>query len=263
MQYPVHGRHLAAIALVLGCTPLYTFPPGPPPERLSAHPRAEVLHYKVEWRLIHAGNGKLTWTPNNSQGKPSASATLHLESAGLVNKLYKVNDDYAAQIRDEFCTASTHTLAHEGSRRRETNVTFDSAAKKATYLERDLVKNTVVSTKEIEIPVCVHDVVAGLYRLRAMRLEPGQSTSMPISDGKKSVDGKIQAQEREQVRIGNRTYRTIRYEVLLFNDVLYRRKGRLFVWLSDDERRLPVQIRVRLQFHIGTITLQLEKEETT
>ena len=31
----------------------------------------------------------------------------------------------------------------------------------------------------------------------------------------------------------------------------------------DDARKLPVQIRVRLQLAIGTITLQLEKEEKT
>jgi hypothetical protein len=33
------------------------------------------------------------------------------------------------------------------------------------------------------------------------------------------------------------------------------------VWLTDDRRKLPVQIRVRMQFAIGTITLQLEKHE--
>ena len=29
----------------------------------------------------------------------------------------------------------------------------------------------------------------------------------------------------------------------------------------DDARRLPVQLRVKLQFYIGTINIQLEKEE--
>jgi hypothetical protein len=43
--------------------------------------------------------------------------------------------------------------------------------------------------------------------------------------------------------------------------VLYRRKGRLFVWISEDERRLPVQIRIQMPFYIGTVTLQLEKVE--
>ena len=57
------------------------------------------------------------------------------------------------------------------------------------------------------------------------------------------------------------TFKTMRYEVYLFNNVLYKRPAHLNVWLSDDRRRLPVQIRVRMTFTIGTINLQLEKHE--
>jgi Protein of unknown function (DUF3108) len=53
----------------------------------------------------------------------------------------------------------------------------------------------------------------------------------------------------------------VRYEVHMFNNVLVNRKARMYVWLTDDARKLPVQLRVRLQFLIGTITLQLEKAE--
>ena len=56
-------------------------------------------------------------------------------------------------------------------------------------------------------------------------------------------------------------YKTIRYEVYLFNNVLYRRPAHLHVWVSDDRRKLPVQIRVRMTFTIGTINFQLEKHE--
>jgi hypothetical protein len=35
----------------------------------------------------------------------------------------------------------------------------------------------------------------------------------------------------------------------------------LHVWLTDDNMRLPVQLQVRLQIAIGTITLKLEKDE--
>jgi hypothetical protein len=254
----------AWVLLVLLSIPLFPFqtapptvPSDPPPE----YPPAEVLHYGVEWRLINAGLARLSWRPKSGDGRQAAEAGLHLESAGLVSKLYKVDDDYLARIAERFCVTSTYTRAHEGSRRRETNVTFHGAAGKATYVERDLIKDTEVSNKEIEIPSCVHDILAALYRLRVMKVDPGQTVHLPVSDGKKSISAKIEAQEREQIKAGKKTYQTIRYEAFLFNDVLYRRKGRLFIWLTDDDRRLPVQFRVRLQFHIGTITLKLEKEE--
>jgi hypothetical protein len=100
-----------------------------------------------------------------------------------------------------------------------------------------------------------------LYYLRTLNLEPGQSVQVPVSEGKKSVSAKIEAQLREQVKTPTGTYKTIRYEIFLFNEVLYRRPAHLHVWLTDDRRRLPVRVQVRLQFTIGTITLDLEKEE--
>jgi Protein of unknown function (DUF3108) len=88
-----------------------------------------------------------------------------------------------------------------------------------------------------------------------------QDIRLPVSDGKKFVQARIQAQEKEKIRTPAGPFNAIRYEAFLFNDVIYKREARLFVWISDDARRLPVQIQVRMKFHIGTVTLQLDKVE--
>jgi hypothetical protein len=149
----------------------------------------------------------------------------------------------------------------EGSRQRETKVTFDSASRKASYLERDRAKNAAMPAHDIDIPPCVHDVIGGIYFLRTLNLDAGQSTEVPVSDGKKSVMAKVEAQQREDVKTSAGVFKTIRYEIHLFNDVLYRRSAHLYVWLTDDRRKLPVRVQVRMQFAIGTITLLLEKVE--
>jgi Protein of unknown function (DUF3108) len=222
-------------------------------------PPKETLYYNIEWRLISAGKARVEWVPQPQPRAPS-QIRFHLESVGLVSKLFKVEDDYSALLNPGYCAQSSQMTTHEGSRQRETRITFDAETKKASYQERDRVKNTVLS-QEIDISPCVHDVLGGLYYLRSLNLEPGQSTQVPVSDGKRSAMVKVEAQAREEIKTPEGTFKTIRYEVYLFNDVIYRRSAHLTVWLSDDRRRLPVQIRVRLQFTIGTITLQLEKHE--
>jgi hypothetical protein len=97
--------------------------------------------------------------------------------------------------------------------------------------------------------------------IRRMDIPAGRSVSVPISDGKRFADVKVEAQEKERVRTPLGTYDTTRYEVFLLNNVIYPRGGRVYVWLTNDARRLPVQVRVRLQLLIGTVTLQLVKEE--
>jgi hypothetical protein len=223
-----------------------------PDGRAAADLFTERLSYTIEWRLIHAGNALLETGPN--------SALLKLESAGMVSTLYKVDDTYKVQFDAPFCATSSTMDSKEGSRHRETTINFDRSRNRAFLTERDLIRNTIVSKTEVQTPNCVHEVLAALQRLRRTRVDVGQSVQLPVSDGRKSAAVKVEAQEREQVKTPAGTFSTIRYEVNVLNNVIYSRQGRVFVWLTDDERRLPVQIRLRMNFPLGTVTLELEKE---
>jgi hypothetical protein len=125
----------------------------------SAGPsQKEVLDYAVEWRLVSAGDAKFTWTSLSNAPMGASEVRLHLESKGLVSRLFHVNDDYTGMLGPNFCAQNTFLIAHEGSRNRETRVTYDAQRHEADYLEKDLTKNTTV-THQVEIPPCVHDVL--------------------------------------------------------------------------------------------------------
>jgi hypothetical protein len=227
----------------------------------SVTPHTETYHYNIEWRLINAGVLKLTLSPSGTPQYPSLHSELDVQSAGLVSKLYKVEDKYFGNYDYGFCAISSQMSAMEGRRHRETSVTYDRMRNKADYLERDLIRNNTVYSGETDIPHCVHDVVGGLFALRNMRIDLGKSVDIPVTDGKKSVTVRVEAQEREDVSIANQVHKTVRYEAFIFNNVLFARKARLFVWLTDDAKKTPVQIRVRMNFPIGTVTLSLDKIE--
>ncbi len=252
---------IAAMLPAGGQIPVST-PSAPPgasnPGTLPAH---ETLDFDIEWRLVTAGHAKLEWYATTPKIHMGYEAKLHLESAGLVSRLYKVSDLYSVELTPTLCGESTVMTSHEGSRNRETRVHFNAGTRKATYVERDLNKNTIFSQREIQIPGCVYDVMGGLFALRAIHLEPGHSTEFHMSDGKKSVNAKIEAEKREEIKTDAGTFKTIRYQAYLFNDVLFRRNAHLYIWLSDDNRKIPVQIQIRLQIAIGTITFKLAKEE--
>jgi hypothetical protein len=220
-----------------------------------SQPASETLEYSIEWRLITAGIAKLNLVGSH--------ITLKLESSGLVSKLYRVDDVYQTNYDPGFCVTSLELQSQEGRRKRETHVTYDRNRNKADYLERDLVKNAVVKQDQIDIPHCVYDVAGALHALRGARIDVGKSMELPVSDGKKSAAVRVEAQEREELKIKDKPVKTVRYEVFLFNGVIYPRKARLLLWLTDDARKLPVQIRVRMNFPVGTITLTLDKEEHT
>jgi hypothetical protein len=213
----------------------------------------ERLSYTIEWRLIHAGNMVVDSGPT--------SDALKLVSAGMVSALYKVDDTYRVQFDSSFCASSSLMNSTEGSRRRETTINFDRNRDRAFLTEKDLIKNAIVSRTDVQIPHCAHEVITALKQLRRTKVDVGQSVQIPVTDGRKSAAVKVEAQERERVITPAGAFNTVRYEVNILNGVVYSRSGRVFVWLTDDERRLPVQFRLRMNFPLGTVTLELEKEE--
>jgi len=215
---------------------------------------SERLLYEAEWRLIHAGNAEVKW-----QG--TQQADLRLWSTGLVAKLIHIDDKYRALFDTGYCVTSAITNSVEGSRHHEIKASFDAQKKRASYLERDLNKNSVVKQAEIDTPGCVMDVLGGLEALRRRKLEAGQHFTVPLSDGKKFLNARVECQATEVIKTRAGTFQAMRCEAFLFNGEFYSRKGRFFIWVSEDERRLPVQIRVQLPFYIGTVTLTLEKAE--
>ncbi len=224
--------------------------------------KAEALEYRVDWKLWHAGDIQLAYRPAVAGSGELAHAEVSLRTQGFVDKLYTVENHYTVKFDGEFCADSYDFNVKEGSKRRRITTTYQQPKGRASYRDRDLVRGKIASRKTIRVPHCVHDELTALAKFRTMSLEPGESVEIPISNGKKSASAKITRQEMETVKTPAGSFDAVRYEIFLFNNVLYRRKGRLFVWLTDDERRLPVQFQLRLRVYYGTITLQLVKEET-
>ena len=192
---------------------------------------AESFYFGAEWRFVRAGDVQLAWAPGARQ------MDMKLRTVGLVAALFKVDDTYRSTYDAGLCATSLSLEAREGRRSRDTKVTFDRAQLRSHYLEKDSLSGATVAAKEMDIPSCVHDVPGGLDRLRQLLPQPGTSIELPVSDGKKLVMARVEAQARERLRTPVGEYSTIRYEAFLFNGVIYARKGRLFIWVSEDERR--------------------------
>lgn len=220
-------------------------------QQAEAPKSTETLIYGVEWRFVRAGEVSL--------GFGARQTDMKVKSVGLVSTFIKVDDTYRATFDPGWCATSLTLEAHEGRRNRETKVTFDRAKKKTSYLEKDLTSGATVLAREMDVPACVQEVTGGLAKLRQSKLAAGTASELVISDGKKLVMARVEAQGVERVHTPLGEFQAMKYEAFLFNGALYARKGRLFVWISQDEKRLPVQIKVQLPFYVGNVTLQLEK----
>lgn len=220
-------------------------------------PCPEKLTYRIEWHGITAGQAIVDMTrPQPDEWQ----TTVNLESAGMVSRLYRVLDKYKVVTNAKFCGIGTEMDAQEGKHNKYEKLTFDAPHHKVDYYEQDRVKNQE-TRKELDTMPCTYEITGALEALRALDVPAGKSITIPMTDGKKFANVRIDAQAKENVSYGGKNVPTIRYEAFVFDNVIYHRKGRLLVWVTDDSARIPVQLRMQMGFPIGTINVELQKQE--
>ena len=220
-------------------------------------PCPEKLSFRVEWHSIIAGIANVEMTrPRTDQWQ----TTMNLETAGMVSRLYRVLDKYKVLTNAKFCLVSSELDAQEGKHNKYGKTTFDATRHKVDYYEQDRVKN-LETRKQLDAAPCTYEITGALEALRALDVPPGKSVSIPMTDGKKSANVRIDAQAKENVTYAGKSVPAIRYEAFVFDNIIYHRKGRMLIWITDDAARLPVQLRLQMAFPIGTVNVELQKQE--
>ncbi len=225
-------------------------------QETAPFPSPETLSYRIEWRMVTAGQAKLQL----ARAQQNWQINLNLESAGLVSRLFRIEDTYKVISNDRFCGESSSFEAKEG--KRHVTEQFDNTRHKAIFDMHDLAKN-IQEHHEVDIAPCTHEIIGALAFLRLTKLEQGKSITVPIVNGKKMANARIEAQAKETITVDGKTYSTTRYEAFIFDNVVFRKKGSMLVWLSDDPAHVPVQMRFQMGFPIGSVTLELEKADKT
>jgi len=223
----------------------------------------EKLRYKVSWRLLPAGNAELKLTEDRSapgrwrvEGKAA--------SVGTVSNIYKVEDEYQSSFRNPLlCSNGLRKTIHEGGRHRDVKLEFDARRGIARVEEKDLETGAMVRAEQFAAPACVHDILSALYYVRTRPLTVGQSFEVPVNDGSKTIQLRVEVQAEEEISTDLGKQRAVRVEPAVFDGKLFSGKGRMHVWFSKDAQRVPLQLRA--QIGVGTITATLaaiERDET-
>ncbi len=98
MNFPKH--RLGLMLLLTLCPQLQPFQlPLNTVAAVAPIPSAETLVFNVEWRLIAAGKAHLQFATNGN----GFSASVHMESSGLISKFFKVEDDYSSELDPGAC----------------------------------------------------------------------------------------------------------------------------------------------------------------
>ncbi len=217
----------------------------------------EQLSFDLFWNIFTAGEIKATLTrdPDSSGDIDKVLATA--SSRGFVSLLFAVDDEYRSFFNAQtLCSERILKKISEGRRHKDTRLVFDSRRKLAILDERDLAR-PALAPKHVEqsIPACVEDVISAFYTIRRQPLKVGATIALPINDGSKTADVRVEVQALEKIKVPAGERMAYRLEPTVFGGALLKRSGRMLIWVSDDARRLPLRIKATIA--VGTISAEL------
>ena len=99
------------------------------------------------------------------------------------------------------------------------------------------------------------DILSSLYYVRMMDLEVGRSVFIENHADKKNYPLEIRVLKKERIKVPAGEFDCTVVEPVLRSAGLFSQKGRLTVWLSDDEARIPVLMKSKVV--IGSISAVL------
>ncbi len=206
----------------------------------------EHLLYEVSWMGVPVGYGELWVKEKTRIGDRDVFHVVAIARTNeVLSKIYPVVDELHSfiDVNDLYPIEFRKRLS-EARYRADEKTTFDPVNKKGYY---ESLKNG--EKKEFEIGGYVHDVISAFFWVRRQILEPGKSVHTVVSSEEKDHDLEIQVLKREQKEFrGKGSVDTILVEPKTsLKGVLYSR-GRVWIYLSADENRIPLWIMLKTPF---------------
>ena len=251
------------LLVLLSFTPAAAFVTDPtaPPTVVSLNPEprsaalpffvGEELSFEVRWMGLLAGHARMAVS---GQVRRNGHDVYHIrslaESSPFFSLFYYVRDsgETFVDVR-ELLPWYYHLDQREGSRAVQHTVTFDQQRGVAIHTKNQ------EAPREVSVPRGVHDSLSSFYIVRTLPLRVGQSIHLHTFANGKTYDVEVQILRREKVEAywGPVDALVVR-PVMRFQEIL-RQKGEVLIWVTDDDRRLP--IRMRTAITVGSIEATL------
>lgn len=242
------GKACIIYALIISCLFLYS-QPSEAGQRLP-----ENFVYHIFWAGIRAGKATMDFV-NTPEG---IKITSHETSTSFVSLFYKVDDTTQTTLYSDGFPKSYTISIREGRHRREKATTFEVPAEdgKQKVVYRNILDKETV---EFELEGKAYDALSALYELRKRPLKVGLPEYLDIFEDKKTWKTEVQVIKKEKIRVPAGEFNTILIKPMFKSEGLFLKKGEVYIWLSDDEKRIPVMIEI--QTKAGNFKVKLSEGE--
>ncbi len=218
----------------------------------SAFPIPERLEFDISYTGIHAGHAVQEVIKDGDE----VHITSIARSADWLKIFFPVDDHIESILVPDEAVSSIgvpkiyRERIKEGRTRFQKDAFFDRQKMEVTT--KDLLQHTETTQA---ITSRTYDTLSSFYYFRTVPLKVGTSNFIEIFDGKKLWNTEVQVLKYEEIDTPMGKFKTVLIKPIMKFQGIFARTGDMFIWLTDDDRRIPVQMKSKVK--VGSITVKL------
>jgi len=221
----------------------------------------EKLTFEINYGFVTAGNATMEILPAFQliNGRNAYDINIKVNSSPSFEWIYKVDDLYRCYLDKEgIFPWRFEQHIKEGNYSHDFEAIFDQVNLKVkTYTGE---KEPKKFEGEFSIPEYVYDIISAFYYFRTLDysiLKEGDVVKLQnfFDDKVSPLDVKVLARETVKVTAGK--FRCIKIEPMVKEGGFFKSEGTIIVWLTDDERRMPVKVETKVI--IGSMNIELSE----
>ena len=206
----------------------------------------EKLTYAVRWENIPAGEMQLEIQPITTiQGTEAFHFVLTAKSNAAVDIFVKIRDRIDAYADTRMTHSIYYRKGQTGDRNRQETIAFDWLQGTAQY------SDSGQRQAPIELQPGSFDPLSAFYFTRMLISDKHPRVERPVTDGKRNFIGNASFVRRETITLNNgKTYDTfcVKPDLEFLGGIFKKSKNpQLLLWLTADQRHIPVQIKSKVK----------------
>jgi hypothetical protein len=220
----------------------------------------EKAVYKATWNGISVATAEIFTTSQMIDGKKFYTVRVEAKTSPVLDFIWKMRDTITSTIEAKGLAPTRFTFSQRENRKMiDTEARFDRNAKK-WFVHRD--ERRKVKKYEFDQPPNIVDPITAIYLARSQDLKVGDHLYFNIFGGRHRylLDLEVERRETIQIAAGNvDAFKIVPRIKNLTKQGYAERLNEASVWISADERRVPVMLTSKI--FVGSVYMEKIEEK--
>lgn len=223
----------------------------------------DVAEFKLRSSRTTIGDNDLLEKEKKSTKPDSLIFNADVSSKGFFTRLFnlKFHEQIESTVEAiSFTLRKTTTFDEQGKRVRTSETTYDRSLGKMSWSQRDP-NNPGADPRQAvaDFSGQLQDVLSAIYFIRTQPLQVGKTLEVFIGESGRVYRVPIQVVEKKKIKTVLGRVNVVRIEPDLFgpDNLIDDEKGQFTLWITDDNKRIPVSARIKTDY--GTFDIKLKR----